>query len=117
MAYVTLDVLADAGGDITPSARASTITYNDGYEQVVYSGRQRIHDTINFTYSREREHTQTVYDVLLASIRENAPFYYRFAATDAAKLYKAKFDTLTHKHVGGLKWSVTATLVEWNGLK
>ena len=116
MSYVTLDVLADAGGDISPTARATETAYNDGYTQVVYSGRQRIHDSINFTYSRERAHTQPVYDLLRESIKNNTPFYYRFAGTDGAKLYKAKFDSLTHAHVGGLKWSVTATFTEWDGL-
>ena len=116
MEYRTLDVLADAGGDITPTTRASTTTYHDGYEQIVYSGRQRTFDTITFTYSTERGKTQAVYEMLLASVYNNVPFWYSFAGTDPAKLYKCKHDSLSHKHVSGLKWSVSATFIEWNGL-
>lgn len=115
--YATLDVLADAGGDKSPTFRATETAYGNGkYTQVVYSGRKRSYDTLSFTYSRELEHTQPVYDALYLWALNNVPFYYRFAAQEPARLYKVKLDSLKHRHDRGLRWIVEASFVEWDGL-
>lgn len=116
MSYESLDVFADAGGDISPVSRATETEYADGYKQVVYNGRQRMYDKVTFSYSRGREKTQLVYDLLYRSLYNNKPFHYRFNGTDTAKLYIVSKDSLRHAHVSGLKWTVTATFEEWNGL-
>lgn len=116
MAFRTLDVVADSGGEKSPSFRSTTTEYADGYKQVVYSGRHKKYDVVTFNYSGHMEETQPVYDLLLDSILDDAPFYYRFNGVETAKLYKVKDDTLRHTHVGGLKWSVSASFEEWSGL-
>lgn len=116
MEYETLDVLSDAGGDVAPTVRSTETEYADGYKQVVFNGRQRMYDKITFTLTRNREHTQPVYDLLRRSLYSNAPFYYRFGGVESAKLYIVSKDTLRHAHISGLRWSVSATFEEWNGL-
>lgn len=116
MSYETLDVYADAGGDISPVSRATETTYADGYTQVVFNGRQRVYDKVSFTYSGDREETTRVYELLYRSMYNNVPFYHRFANDTTAKLYKLEKDSLRNAHIGGLKWQITATFVEWNGL-
>lgn len=116
MAFRTLDVVADAGGDKSPSFRSSTTEYSDGYKQVVYAGRHKKFDVVTFTFSGDIDETLPVYELLVDTVLDDVPFYYRFNGTDAAKLYKAKNDTIKHSHVSGLKWSVSATFEEWSGL-
>lgn len=116
MSYETLDVYADAGGDITPVTRATETTFADGYKQHVFNGRQHIYDKVSFSLTRDREKTQPVYDLLRRSVATNRPFYFRFANDTTAKLYRVANDTLKHAHLSGLRWSVTATFEEWGGL-
>lgn len=116
MAYETLDVFGDAGGDVSPVTRSKETEYADGYKQVVFSGRQRTYDKVSFSHTTGREDTQPVYDLLMRSIVTNKPFYFRFAGVDTAKLYVVAKDSLKHAHIGGYRWSVTASFEEWNGL-
>lgn len=116
MSYESLDVLSDAGGDVSPVVRSTETEYADGYKQVVFNGRQRMYDKITFSLTRNKENTQPVYELLRRSLYDNKPFYYRFGGTDTAKLYIVSKDSLRHAHTTGLRWNVSATFEEWNGL-
>lgn len=117
MTYPTLDVVADAGGEMSPVARMTETEFADGYKQVVFKGRQTHYHTLSFSYSRTRKHVQPVYDLLLKSLATGEPFFYSFVEGGERDLYVIGKDSLSLSHVSGLRWKVTATFEEWSGLR
>lgn len=114
--YPTLDVYADAGGALNTTSRATETTFLDGYTQTIFVGRKRTTTSLEFTYSNDVDLALPLHDKLNNWLETNTPFYYRYGNVGKLRLYKIKKDSLKLTHGSGVKYSVTATLSEWDGL-
>lgn len=111
--YATLDVLADAGGEISSAPRGTETEFVDGYTQVVYQGLMPSRETIQFTYTGSTAETLAVYEFFKQNVKK--PFWYSYDGTVPKTLYKLT-GNYTRRHVGGVTWSVTASFKEYEGI-
>lgn len=116
MDYPTFNERSDAGGVRTPKVNATTASYADGYEQVVFSGRNKYYDTLALTFTRNYNVTKAIYETLLQYAINRTPFFYSFNAIEPARMFTVDYDSLNHTHVSGLQWSVSVKFTQWSGI-